>query len=119
MANLYLPVVAANISAYAQVLLKYGMLAHEPIVLSSSGMFAPLLGPLLSVALAMYAVAMLLWLQVLAKILLSVAYPMLAVTYAIVPVLATIFFEEKIGEFHFLGIAFVLLGVAIIGGNHE
>ena len=119
MPNLYLPVVAAIISAFGQVLLKYAMLKHGPIVLSVSGILSLLAEPRLLVALAMYALAMLLWLQVLAKIPLSVAYPMLAVTYAIVPMLATIFFKEKIGQFHLLGIAFVLLGVAIIGLKHE
>lgn len=119
MPTTYLPIVAAIISAFGQVLLKDAMLKHGPIVPSVSGVLSLLLEPRLLVALAMYAAAMLLWLQVLAKIPLSVAYPMLAITYAIVPVLAMIFFKEKIGHYHLLGIAFVLLGVTIIGVNHE
>lgn len=119
MSKLYLPLIAAVISAFGQVLLKYAMLKHGPIVPSFSGFLSLLFEPRLIVALAMYATAMVLWLQVLAKIPLSVAYPMLAITYAIVPVLATLFFKEKIGQYHMVGIAFVLLGVAIIGFSHE
>ena len=119
MHKLYLPIIAAIISAFGQVLLKYAMLKHGPIVPSISGVFSLLLEPRLLAALSMYAAAMVLWLQVLAKIPLSVAYPMLAVTYAIVPLLASVFFKERIGVYHICGIGLVLLGVAIIGFSHE
>ena len=119
MSYLLLPVVAAVISAIGQILLKYAMLKHGPIAPSLSGILALFFEPLLLVALSMYAVAMLLWLQVLSKVPLSVAYPILAITYAIVPVLAVIIKKKKIGHVHLLGIAFVLIGISLIGFNHE
>ena len=116
---LYLPLVAATISAFGQVLLKYAMLKHGPIAFSVSGLISLGTEPRLIVALAMYAGALLMWLQVLSKVPLSVAYPMLAFTYVVVPFLAIFFFDERISGSQIVGIAFVLLGVAIMGFNYE
>ena len=119
MNQIYLPMIAALISAFGQVLLKYAMLKHGQITHSPSGLFSLFTEPSLAVALALYAGALLMWLQVLSKVPLSVAYPVLALTYAIVPILAFLFFRERISWSQIAGIAFVLIGVAIMGFNYE
>jgi multidrug transporter EmrE-like cation transporter len=119
MNKLYLPLIAATISAFGQVLLKYAMVKHGPINFSLSGLVSLLFEPRLIVALAMYAGALLMWLQVLSKVPLSVAYPMLAFTYVVVPCLAMFFFDERISAAQIAGIVFVLIGVAIMGFNYD
>ena len=119
MNQLYLPLVAATISAFGQVLLKYAMLKHGPITFSVGGLISLAAEPRLILALAMYAGALLMWLQVLSKVPLSVAYPMLAFTYVVVPCLAIFFFDERITGAQIAGIALVLLGVAIMGFTYE
>ncbi len=115
MKQFILPAAAATISAFGQVLLKYAMLAHGPIELSARGILSLFLEPRLIVAFAIYALAMLMWLQVLARTPLSVAYTMLALTYAVVPCLAIFFFNERLAVIQVVGIAFVLAGVTLLG----
>ena len=110
-----LPFLAAAISAFGQVLLKYAMLKHGPIDFSLRGLFALLAEPRLLLALVLYAAALLMWLHVLTKVPLSTAYPILAITYVIVPLLSLIFFGERIQQPQIIGICLVLVGVAMIG----
>jgi len=68
-------------------------------------------------ALSLYGAALLMWLQVLSKIPLSTAYPVLAVTYALVRLLSIVFFGERINQLQNVGICLVLAGVTLIGAN--
>ena len=111
----YLPLIAAAISAFGQVLLKYAMIKHGPIDFSFRGLFGLITEPRLLFALVLYAAALLMWLHVLSKISLSTAYPMLAITYVIVPLLSLAFFGERIQQPQIIGICLVLVGVAMIG----
>ena len=112
---LNLPMLAAAISAFGQVLLKYAMLKHGPIKFSLHGLLSLLFEPRLLVALTLYAAALLMWLHVLSKIPLSMAYPVLAITYVIVPLLSIFFFDERIQQSQIIGICLVLAGVAMMG----
>ena len=111
----WLPFLAAAVSAFGQILLKYAMLKHGEITFSPQGILLLLLEPRLLIALVMYATALLMWLHVLSKTSLSTAYPMLAITYILVPVLSLFCFGEKIHQFQWIGMFLILAGVAIIG----
>lgn len=111
----WLPLIAAAISALGQLMLKYAMQKHGSITFSAAGLFSLLTEPRLLIALAMYAGALLMWLQVLSKTPLSAAYPMLAITYAIVPLLSIYMFGEKVQQMQWIGIFLILAGVALIG----
>lgn len=112
---LYLPLIAAAISAFGQVMLKYAMLKHGQIDFSFQGSVGLFSEPRLIFALSLYAAALLMWLHVLSKVPLSTAYPILAITYAIVPLLSMVFFGERIQQSQIIGICLVLTGVALIG----
>lgn len=112
---LYLPLVAAAISAVGQVMLKYAMNKHGQIDFTLAGMIGLFCEPRLLFALSMYAAALLMWLHVLSRVPLSTAYPMLAVTYAIVPLLSLVFFGERIQQSQIIGICMILAGVTLIG----
>jgi undecaprenyl phosphate-alpha-L-ara4N flippase subunit ArnE len=111
----WLPIIAAVISAVGQIMLKYAMLRHGTISFSPSGLLQLLFQPTLLLALMLYAGALLMWLQVLSKVPLSTAYPMLAVTYAIVPIFSIVLFGEKILQTQWIGIFLILAGVTLIG----
>ena len=113
--SITLPLIAAAISAAGQVLLKFAMIKHGAIVLSPRGIISLMLEPWLIFAMAIYAAALFLWLQVLSNTPLSTAYPILAVTYVLVPFFATVFFGEIITKNHFIGMSLILAGVAMIG----
>ena len=71
--------------------------------------------PLILIALIAYAVSLVFWLFVLSRLPLGVAYPLLAISYVINPVLAHIFFRENVSAYQIAGIIIICLGVFIIG----
>lgn len=113
--TLILPLIAAAISAAGQVLLKYAMIKHGAILITPRGIITLMLEPWLLFAMVIYATALFLWLQVLSSTPLSTAYPILAVTYILVPIFASVFFGEIITKNHLIGISLILAGVAMIG----
>jgi len=113
--SLILPLIAAALSALGQISLKYAMLKHGSIELNIKGIASLILEPSLLLAIMIYSVAMLMWLQVLSKIPLSTAYPILAVTYILVPFLAYAVFGESIGKNQLIGMLLILAGVTMMG----
>ena len=113
--SITMPLIAAAISAVGQISLKYAMLKHGSIEMTPQGVISLMLEPPLIFAMAIYAVALLMWLQVLSKTPLSTAYPILAVTYIIVPFLAMLVFGEMVGKNQLIGMSLILAGVAMIG----
>jgi undecaprenyl phosphate-alpha-L-ara4N flippase subunit ArnE len=113
--SIWLPLMAASISACGQILLKYAMSQVGPLNFSPVVLLRALQQPFLPIALVVYAFALVLWLEVLSKTPLSVAYPVLAVTYVIVPFISQFVFNERIEASHYLGMFLILAGVALIG----
>lgn len=68
--------------------------------------------PLLA-ALTVYALATLMWLMVLTRLPLSVAFPFYGLTFLLVPVLASIFLGETLRMQTLLGGLVILVGVTI------
>jgi multidrug transporter EmrE-like cation transporter len=112
---IHLAIVACAISALGQILLKLAMNKHGAIQFTLSGLINLLSEPVLIIALMMHVVALIIWLQVLSKIPLSTAYPILAITYVIVPVLSVLFLKESIQQSQLIGMFLVLVGVIMIG----
>lgn len=64
----------------------------------------------------LYALTSIAWMYALKTFPLSKAYPMLALTFVSVPLLARVFFKEQIRFTDFLGMALILAGVVVING---
>jgi multidrug transporter EmrE-like cation transporter len=60
-------------------------------------------------------VASLFWLNALNKLELNVAYPMMSLSFVLVFLFSSYFFHEKIHWLQVCGLAFILLGVSLIG----
>lgn len=73
--SIIMPLMAAAISAVGQISMKYAMLKHGQIEMAPNGIISLLLQPPLIFAMAIYAIAPFMWLQVLSKTPLSTAYP--------------------------------------------
>lgn len=113
--SIWLPLLAAAIAACGQVLLKYAMTQVGPLNFSPSVILRALMQPYLPLALAIYALALFLWLEVLSKTPLSVAYPVLAVTYVLVPLISHFVFNERLVSTQYVGMFLILAGVTLIG----
>lgn len=76
-----------------------------------------LFDPWFIAALTIYMFATFLWIFALREVPLSKAYPFLALAFFLVPVGAMIFYGEPLGLRYFLGLAFVLAGIMILGSS--
>lgn len=101
------------------VLLAIGQVAFKKIGTSIHGdsvmaaLAAMLRSPLLYVALAIYAVATLLWIFLLSRVPLSQAYPWVAVTIFIVSLLGWWLFHERPSPIFWLGLLLVMAGIVL------
>lgn len=71
--------------------------------------------PLLWVGLGLFGVSALFWLVVLSRVRLSVAYPLVGLSYIAVVFLARFLLHEKVPGLRWLGVVVIALGIAIIG----
>jgi multidrug transporter EmrE-like cation transporter len=110
---------AVVMGAFGQVLLKAGVTLVRDRLAGDGGsaarfLAAALTTPAVLAGFALYGAASLLWLLVLAKAPLSLAYPMLALGYVIVIMSSALLFHETIPAPRVLGIGAILLGIVLI-----
>lgn len=76
--------------------------------------FKAILTPYILGGFAMYALSSLFYLQALAKLPLSYAYPMIALSYVAVVLGAWLFFGERINSIRVCSIVVIIAGVALL-----
>lgn len=111
--------VAAFFGVCGQLTLKIGMTQVGRI--GSDGLAEPLqvafrviTSPLVVGGLLLYVMGAGVWLMVLSRSALSFAYPILAIGYAITPILAWVVLGESVNGIRWLGIATICLGVFVV-----
>ena len=88
-------------------------LASTTLVFTPLGIAHGLLNWRLALALAVYALATLMWLYVLKTTPLRIAYPFAALAFVLVPIAAGVFLGEKIPLNTLAGSALILVGIWI------
>jgi undecaprenyl phosphate-alpha-L-ara4N flippase subunit ArnE len=71
--------------------------------------------PWLWLALAALGLGLLVWLLVLQRLEVGIAYPMLSLNFVLVTLVARFVFHETIDRQHWLGVALVIGGVVLVG----
>jgi undecaprenyl phosphate-alpha-L-ara4N flippase subunit ArnE len=71
--------------------------------------------PWLWVALVSMGLALLLWLMVLQRLEVGVAYPMLSLNFVLVTLVARYVLAEPTDGRHWLGVALIVTGVVVMG----
>ena len=118
--SLILLIVSVLLGVLGQLLLKMGMNEVAPLKLEGGlgGLFQlgiRVFGNLKVLGgFAVYGISSLFWITVLSKINLSLAYPMLALNYVLVPLTANLFLSEQIPPLRWLGMGVIIVGVVII-----
>lgn len=75
-----------------------------------------MLRPWVVAGLSLYVVGTVTWLIVLSRVKLSIAYPMMSLSYVMVTLLSALVLKEKIRwKYAVLGLAFIGIGVSFIG----
>src|SRR5450759_1288444 len=70
-------------------------------------------GPWAAAGILLYAISALFWLIVLSRTSLSVAYPMVAAGYVVVVLYSQFVFNENVKAIAWVGLVFIVIGVAI------
>lgn len=73
--------------------------------------------PLLWAGLVLFGISALFWLVVLSRVPLSIAYPLVGVSYILVVLIAKVFLHERVPALRWVGVVVVALGIAIIGAS--
>ena len=117
---LALTLISVSMSAIAQVLFKLGMsaaLVRAAIAEGGSASIARAvaLSPGVLGGLAMYGLGTVLWLAVLARTELSLAYPFVGLSFVLTAIFGVILFQEAMTMSRLAGIASIVLGVYLVG----
>lgn len=120
MKTIFLALSAPAIGTVGQLLLKHVMKSIGPVGIGQIAsplkiVLALCLNPLFLLATALYFFGFLIWLVVLSRLDLSLAYPILALSYFLVPLLSWILFGEQIPAMRWCGIGIICFGVCIVG----
>jgi drug/metabolite transporter (DMT)-like permease len=112
--------VSVTLMAVAQVLQKLGLGKAELGGGSPAGTFCNILRmmftPRVFVGLFLYVISAFLWILVLSKVRLSVAYPMLSISYFLVVILSATVLKERVNwRLAGIGLFFISAGVSFIG----
>lgn len=95
-----------------QVLFKVG--TNGKAIDSANTLIKTLFSPLVFSGLILYAFTTMLWLYILSKIPISRAYPIQALAYPLILILAQFIFNEHITTTRWIGMGIVFAGVIIV-----
>lgn len=71
--------------------------------------------PLLWLGLLLFGISAVFWLVVLSRVRLSVAYPVVGISYIVIVLFARFRLDEQVPPLRWLGVVVIALGIAIIG----
>lgn len=108
------------VATMGQICIKLAMLRLGPLVAGSPAMLVQstvriMSQPLIWAALPLYGAGFVLWAIALSRVPLSIAHPMLAMSYIITRVAAVAMFGEHLTPASWVGFALLMAGVLIIG----
>jgi multidrug transporter EmrE-like cation transporter len=116
----YIPLILVGVllNAFAQVLLKKGMLGIGYFEFHFQNFFPIIkkvtINSYILSGLASYVVSVAIWLLVLARVEVSYAYPFLSVGYVVVTLMGYFIFQESLSWMRVVGIAVIIVGVLLL-----
>lgn len=110
---------AVLLGTAGEVLLKSGIDGVGRLAFGNPGdigrtVIRVLSSPRILIGFACYGLAAILWLMILSRLELSYAYPMLALTYVLVPLAAHVFLGETLSVGRWAGILIIVAGVLVV-----
>ena len=71
----------------------------------------------LALALLALGSSMVVWLMVLQRVPVGIAYPMLSLNFIWVTLAAKGLWHEKVARHHWLGVGLIMIGIVLLGGS--
>jgi multidrug transporter EmrE-like cation transporter len=105
------------LTVYGQFAIKWQVLSAQALPATSGGKLAYmaqlLTSPLIISAIAAAFLASLCWMLAMTRLQLSHAYPMTALTFVLVVIGSSIFFDEPISTLKLCGLALIIAGITV------
>ena len=119
-ATFRLLVISITLGSVGQVFLKKGIqgtvLVGSSLVTTVQNIFCVLVQPWVLLGLSLYAISTFFWVVVISRVRLSVAYPMISMSYFLVVLLSALYLHEKVNwALAVPGLVFITGGVSFIG----
>tara|TARA_B100000686_G_C15783360_1_gene476092 strand:+ start:34 stop:405 length:372 start_codon:yes stop_codon:yes gene_type:complete len=115
--NFIIIIISVLLNALAQIFLKIGMKKFAPIDLQNNLLqtsIAIILNPYIIGGFISYGASIILWLWVLSKVEVSLAYPFQALGYILVTILAWLIFHEEINILRIFALVFITIGLILL-----
>lgn len=116
--TLFLILVTVTLSACGQLALKMGVSKPSVENAMQSGIYetilAALTSPLIWLGLAIYGLSVALWLWVLAKVDLSVAYPFVGVSFLVTMLFGVFILSENVTATRIIGTILIFTGCVLV-----
>jgi len=110
--------ISIALSAVAQLLMKIGMTAVRAAAVEGGGgslLWQAALNPYVLGGLCAYGVSAILWLLVLSRVPLSLAYPLVSLAFIAVVVLSALVLHEPVSAMRIAAVALIVCGVVVLG----
>ena len=117
---------AVSLMAAGQLFMRRGMLDFGPVDsfadfgrLVRGGLASPASIPFVWAGMIVYAAAVMVWLQVLSRMALSIAFPLMGLSYVLVYLGAAAWpaLDEPLSLQRFAGTGLIMCGVALVAGS--
>ena len=116
--NFLLVLVGVLLNAVAQLCIKQGMNIIGNISLDVGAVLAMIpraaINPYILAGLVCYVISVLVWMVVLSKVEVSLAYPFLSIGYIVTAFVGYFFMGETVGVYKILGIFTICTGIGIM-----
>lgn len=116
--NFILVLVGVLLNAAAQLCIKQGMNVIGNISLDAGAVLAMIpraaINPYILAGLACYVISVLVWMVVLSKVEVSLAYPFLSIGYIVTAFVGYFFMGETLGFYKIMGIFTICAGIGIM-----
>lgn len=106
-----------GLTVYGQMAIKARALELSRAAQGKEFLYAMFLDPWVLSGLAAALAASATWMLAVRTANLSAIYPVMALTFVIIPVLAVVTFGERLAPVQMLGIALIVVGVALAAGR--
>ena len=111
-------ILGVTLNTIAQLCLKQGMVSAGAVSMELAGLFALIIkaaaSPFIMLGLTCYVASFAVWLVVLSRVEVSMAYPMLSIGYIVTAVFGYYFWGESLGMYKLAGIFLICAGVMVM-----
>ena len=113
-----LALTSVSLHALAQVALRKTMLSIPPLPEAVTGYFnfayQLLINPWFVAGMSCYVLSIGLWMAVLGKVEVSLAYPLLSIGYVITAIIGYFFLNEDVNTLRLIGLSLICVGIIFI-----